>query len=149
MSMFQVSYINKTIIDEIIYILENNNIVAVNEESCTIKGFQTDNIINLFKTDLLKKILPMEDFYKKIFHLHYIYYYLNGYQMEHNHIKTEKYSFILYLNNADGNTIFKEPISESISPELGKLIFFSSDIMHRSEISTNGKKVLVGAVDKV
>ena len=147
--MFRVSYIDKTVIDEIIYILENNNIVSVNEETCTVKGFQTNNIINLFKTDLLEKILPEEDFYKKIFHLHYINYNLNGYQKEHNHIKTEKYSFILYLNNADGNTIFEEPIKKSISPELGKLIFFSSDIWHRSEISTNGKKVLVGAVDKI
>ena len=148
--MFRISYIDKTIIDEIIYILENNNIVSVKEETCTVKGFQTNNIINLFfKTDLLKKILPEEDFYKKIFHLHYINYNLNGYQKEHNHIRTEKYSFILYLNNADGNTIFEEPIKKSISPELGKLIFFSSNIWHRSEISTNGKKVLVGAVDKV
>ena len=147
--MFRISYIDKTIIDEIIYILENNNIVSVKEETCTVKGFQTNNIINLFKTDLLEKILPEEDFYKKIFHLHYINYNLNGYQKEHNHIRTEKYSFILYLNNADGNTIFEEPIKKSISPELGKLIFFSSNIWHRSEISTNGKKVLVGAVDKV
>jgi len=147
--MFRVSHINKTIIDEIIYILENNNIDSVNEETCTVKGFQTNNIINLFKTDLLKKILPEEDLYKKIFHLHYINYNLNGYQKEHNHIRTEKYSFILYLNDADGNTIFEEPIKKSISPELGKLIFFSSDIWHRSEISTNGKKVLVGAVEKI
>ena len=147
--MFRISYIDKNIIDEIIYILENNNLVSKNDETCTVKGFQTNNIINLFKTDLLEKILPEEDFYKKIFHLHYINYNLNGYQKEHNHIRTEKYSFILYLNNADGNTIFEEPIKKSISPELGKLIFFSSDIWHRSEISTNGKKILVGAVDKV
>ena len=34
------------------------------------------------------------NFYKKIFHIHYIEYFLNGYQEEHNHINSEKYSFI-------------------------------------------------------
>ena len=148
-NMFRVSYIDKTIIDEIIYILENNNIVSVNEKTCTVGGFQSNNIINLFNADLLKKILPEENLYKKIFHLHYISYDLMGHQKTHNHIKTEKYSFILYLNDTDGNTIFEEPIKKSISPELGKLVFFSADIWHRAEISTNGKKILVGAVDKI
>ena len=76
----------------------------------------------------------------------------NGYQtsniVEHDHKKTEKYSFILYLNNSDGDTVFKEPVNKKITPKLGKLIFFDSDISHRAEISNEGKQVLVGAIDE-
>ena len=146
--MFKVSYIDKKIIDKINFILENNNLIK-DDKTCTVGGYQTNNIVDLFSEDLLKEMIPEEDFYKKIFHLHYINYNLNGYQRRHKHDLTEKYSFILYLNNANGDTIFEEPINKRISPEIGKLILFSSNIWHMSKISNNRKRVLVGAVDKI
>ena len=145
--MFKIMYIDKTVINKIVSLLENNTF-PVDQDNCTVNGFQSKNIINIFSKNLLKKILPFKDFYKKIFHIHYIKYYLNGYQERHNHIKTEKYSFILYLNDAKGDTIFEEPIKKRISCEMGKLLYFSANIWHKAEMSPDEKKVLVGAVDR-
>ena len=140
-------YIDQKVINKIISMLENNTL-PVDSDTYTVNGFQSKNIINIFSKNLLKKILPFKDFYKKIFYIHYIKYYLNGYQERHNHIKTEKYSFILYLNDAEGDTIFEEPIKKRISCEMGKLLFFSANIWHKAEMSPDEKKVLVGAVDR-
>ena len=139
-------YIDKRVINKIVSILEKTTF-SVDPDNCTVNGFQSENIMNIFSENLLKKILPFKDFYKKIFHIHYIKYYLNGYQERHNHIRTEKYSFILYLNDANGDTVFEEPVKKRISCELGKLLLFSSDIWHRGEMSSNEKRILVGAVD--
>ena len=38
-------------------------------------------------------------------------------------------------------------VKKRINCETGKLLFFSSDIWHKAEMSTGEKKVLVGAVD--
>ena len=145
--MFKIMYIDQKVINKIISMLEDNTL-PVDSDTCTVNGFKSKNIINIFSKNLLKKILPFKDFYKKIFHIHYIKYYLNGYQERHNHIKTEKYSFILYLNDAKGDTIFEEPIKKRISCEMGKLLFFSANIWHKAEMSPDEKKVLVGAVDR-
>jgi|TARA_R110002012_G_scaffold299716_1_gene498947 hypothetical protein len=146
--LFKQLQIKKEIIDQIESILNKYKFEDVSFNKCTKNGFQTDNIVNLFSKNILKKILPINDFYKKIFWIHYIKYNKNGYQTEHNHSKTEKYSFILYLNDSDGDTIFKEPINKRVIPKLGKLIFFNSCVLHRAEMSNEGKKILVGAVEK-
>jgi len=146
--LFKILNIPEKTITKIISILRKNTFEDVSNIHCTENGFQTKNIVNLFDKSLLKKILPIDDLYKKIFWIHYIKYNQNGYQKEHNHQTTEKYSFILYLNNADGDTVFKEPINKRITPELGKLVFFNSSLMHRGEMSNRNKEVLVGAVDK-
>ena len=66
--MFKVSYIDKKIIDKINFILENNNLIK-DDKTCTVGGYQTNNIVDLFSEDLLKEIIPEEDFYKKILFL--------------------------------------------------------------------------------
>tara|TARA_Y100001951_G_C11092813_1_gene157677 strand:- start:92 stop:541 length:450 start_codon:yes stop_codon:yes gene_type:complete len=147
--MFKVIKISKDVIKKIYLIIKKNNYKEYTSSTCpTRNGYQSENLIKLFNKNLLKKILPLDDFYKEIFHIHYIEYFLNGYQEEHHHKRTEKYSFILYLNNSDGDTVFKEPINKRITPELGKLIFFNSEVLHRGERSSTNKKILVGAVEK-
>jgi len=146
--LFKKLQIEKKTIDQIKSILSKHKFKDVSYNKCTKNGFQTDNILDLFSKNILKKILPIDNFYEKIFWIHYIKYNKNGYQTEHNHSETEKYSFILYLNNSDGDTIFKEPINKRVIPELGKLIFFDSNVLHRAEMSNKGKEILVGAVDK-
>ncbi len=117
--------------------------------TCTENGFQTGNIINLFSKSLIKKILPTKKMYEGLFHFHYIKYNQGGFQAEHNHDKTEKYSCIVYLNSMeDGYTIFKKPINKKILPEKGKVIIFDADILHSAEESSAGKEILVGAIDK-
>lgn len=146
--LFKETIIPEETIKDILSLINKYNFKDISNESCTKNGYQTPNIVNIFNEDILKKILPFDNFYKKIFWMHYIKYHKNGYQVEHNHKKTEKYSFILYLNDSDGDTIFKGPINKKITPELGKLIFFDSNILHRAEISNKGKQVLVGAIDE-
>jgi hypothetical protein len=112
-------------------------------------GFQTPNIINLFNDEILKEIIPFNDFYKKCFWIHYIKYRKGGFQLRHDHKETENYSFILYLNDSDGNTYFEDPINLSIAPKEGRLVVFDASIIHSAEKSFSNKEILVGAVDKV
>ena len=146
--MFKEMYINKSTIKKIYLILNKLKYEDSSKGTYTVNGFQTPNIVKHFNKKLLKEILPIEDFYKKVFHLHYIKYKEYGFQRTHNHKKFEKYSFILYLNNSDGDTIFGEPINRRIMPEFGKLIFFDSSILHQAEMSCKGKEILVGGVDQ-
>ena len=147
-SMFIEKNISSSVIDEINLLLTKNIFEDKSEKTCTHEGFQTPNIVNLFNENLLKRILPIKNYYKEVFHIHYIYYLSGGYQEEHNHEKTEKYSFILYLNDSDGQTFFKKPVNKKITPKERKLIFFNSNINHGGEKSFKGKKILVGAVKK-
>ena len=148
--MFIEKNILKTTIKEINALIAKNNFEDVSEKTCTQHGFQTPNIVSLFNEELLQKILPIKDYYKEIFHLHYINYLSGGYQREHHHKSTEKYSFILYLNDSDGKTFFRfgKTFFRKFVPKKGKLIFFNSSIFHGGEKSFKNKKVLVGAVSK-
>ena len=147
-TLFKETTIPKRTVKDIISIIQQYDFEDISNISLTKNGYQTHNIVDIFDEDMLKKILPFDNFYKKIFWIHYIRYYKNGYQIEHDHSKTEKYSFILYLNDSDGDTIFKEPLNKRVTPKLGKLIFFDSNVLHRAEISNKDKQILVGAVDE-
>jgi hypothetical protein len=113
--------------------------------TCTVNGFQTVNIFSYnFTKEIKEQLSKLINKDLNLFHVHLIEYIDNGEQLAHNHERTEDYSFILYLNNADGNTVF-ENIGE-VKPEKGKLIFFKSDLMHYGKPSIKGKKVAVGAL---
>tara|TARA_Y100001951_G_C11144743_1_gene185680 strand:- start:131 stop:580 length:450 start_codon:yes stop_codon:yes gene_type:complete len=123
--------------------------VDVSKETCTENGFQTSNMLDLFNQNLLKKILPIKEIYDGIFHMHYIKYSQGGFQKEHNHAKTEQYSCIIYLNNADdGCTVLKDPVNKKIIPQKGKVIVFDAKISHFAEKSFGGKEIIVGAINK-
>ena len=137
----------KEIKDVLHELITNNDFKDASKKTATRHGFQTPNIVNLFSKKLLKKILPIENYYTDINYIHYIYYFPGGWQDEHLH-KDEQYSFILYLNDSDGPTFFKEPINKKITPQKGKLIFFGAQILHGCEKSFKNKQILVGAVNK-
>tara|TARA_R110000803_G_scaffold170230_2_gene233254 strand:- start:890 stop:1999 length:1110 start_codon:yes stop_codon:yes gene_type:complete len=147
-NMFKYVYyeIDETIINEIIKIIDSYEGINVSNETCTEKGFQTDNILHLFPKKLLKKIIPINKLYKRIFHIHYIKYNKGGYQKEHFH-PSDDYSFILYLNNSDGNTVLKNPVNKKFSPKKGKIVIFNGKIVHCGEPSFKEKKILVGAIN--
>ena len=147
--MFIEKSIPKATVKEINSLIAGASFEDASEKTCTKHGFQTPNIVSLFDEKLLQKILPIKNYYKDIFHIHYINYLSGGYQDEHHHKYTEKYSFILYLKDSDGKTYFKDPVNKKITPQKGKLIFFNSSIPHGGERSFKNKKVLVGAVKHV
>jgi|TARA_E500000318_G_scaffold75294_2_gene69887 hypothetical protein len=142
--MLSKNKIENKIVNNIINIINKNKnkFFDTSHETATKNGFQTPNIVNLFDDSLKKQILNGHDFYKDIFHIHYIEYYQNGAQEEHDHFKTEEYSFILYLNDAIGNTFFENDV---ISPEKGLLVIFDSRLKHKS-LNCYNKKILVGAI---
>ena len=128
-------------------ILKDNN-YRTDAKTWTINGFQTDNILNLKTTHELAKNLLKE--IKKdldLFWIHLIEYNQAGAQTAHDHSMTEDYSFILYLNDSDGNTVF-ENVCE-VSPKKGKLVLFKSDIKHYGKPTTTNKKVAVGALKSI
>ena len=137
--------IDEDTIDKVMEIVSRCNEGHISPSCCTKKGFQTINIVDKFSNNILKKIVPKDELYKKIFHIHYIKYQEGGYQEEHLH-QPDEYSFILYLNNADGDTFLKEPINKKITPEKGKVIVFNAKILHYALPSYKQKQVLVGAI---
>jgi|TARA_R110000782_G_scaffold37539_3_gene88804 hypothetical protein len=115
----------------------------------TVNGFQTPNISNdvsiKIKKQLLKNIFKPSD----ISHLHLIRYNKGGRQELHTH-SNEVYSFILYLNDSDGDTVFLfEDRTIFEKPKKGKIIFFNAKIPHKAKISYKNKRVLVGALKPV
>ena len=88
--------------------------------TCTKNGFQSSNILEYEVPREISKLI-MKEVNKdlNLFHIHLIEYFNQGEQLAHNHKNTEDYSFILYLNDSDGNTVF-ENIGE-ITPKRGKL----------------------------
>lgn len=149
--MYHVDKLENNIINFSLNLLEKfkKNKKDISFNTFTKNGFQTPNVIKHYtdknKKLLLKNLFKIED----LFHLHLIEYYKEGYQDLHDHKKTEKFSFILYLNDSDGETIFHfkdRKITEI--PVKGKIIYFNSDILHLSTKSYLNKKVLVGAINK-
>tara|TARA_R100001015_G_C4612436_1_gene167962 strand:+ start:957 stop:1418 length:462 start_codon:yes stop_codon:yes gene_type:complete len=120
--------------------------------TCTKNGYQTKNIISLFKKSLIKRMVKYKNFHEHVFHIHYIEYNEGGYQELHSHETTEDFSFIIYLNNSDGNTKFYEVLKGQppviVKPEEGKIVIFSSHFGHEASISNKNKKILVGAIFK-
>jgi hypothetical protein len=145
--MFQCIYykIDTKIVDQILKIIRDNKIESCPVITATKNGYQSNNIVKLFNTNILKKIVPINELYKKIFHIHYIRYNKGGYQEEHLH-KPDDYSFILYLNNSDGDTVIKHPINKKFTPKKGKIVVFNGKILHYAEPSFKNKKILVGAM---
>jgi hypothetical protein len=143
---FQISDKLVNMFVEKLQIFKNANL-SCKDQTFTENGFQTDNILNYeHSRELADKLLIEINKNLDLFHIHLIEYFTNGHQSGHNHKTTEDYSFILYLNDSDGNTVFKE-LSE-IKPQKGKLIFFKSDFWHYGRPSTMNKKVAVGALKK-
>jgi hypothetical protein len=123
---------------------------GITEETCTINGFQTNSLHNEKYMqpylDYIISLLPSNKLKHRWFHM--IDYNKTGYQKEHNHIKTELYSYIIYLEdsnsgitflNLDNNKIFIKPIKNMI-------IFFPAYIMHGGYEVIDNKKVAVGAL---
>jgi|TARA_R100001086_G_C11716993_1_gene225817 hypothetical protein len=137
--------LDKEIIKKILNIIKKYKGLDCSDKTCTNNGFQTENIIELFNLNILKKIVPVNNLHEKIFHLHYIKYGKGGWQKEHFH-EPDDLSFILYLNNSDGDTVLKYPVNKRFTPKKGKIIVFSGKISHYAEPSFKGKKVLVGAI---
>jgi len=137
--------IDKTTLNEVTKIIDSHQGINVSHTTCTENGFQSDNILHLFSDKILKKIVLINNLHKLIFHIHYIKYNRGGYQTEHIH-ENDEYSFILYLNDSDGNTVLGNPVNKKFSPKKGKIIIFSGKIVHYSEPSFKEKTVLVGAM---
>ena len=141
--------IDHSLVDELIKSLDLFKSVqfAAPDETATRNGFQTGNILKFDSSRaLISEILKdvIKDKKVECFHVHLIEYFKGGYQEEHDHANTEDYSFILYLNDSDGNTVFKDGLS--IKPEKGKLVYFKSDLIHWGEESNLSKKIAVGAL---
>ena len=133
--------------------LKSNNIGVPIDLTYTKQGFQTNNLMDNEKVKpYLNKIidlLPAKDFKHRWFHM--IDYDVNGIQEEHNHIETEIYSYILYLESSNtGQTYFnlRNHSQMFIQPVKNTIIFFPSWLMHGGLKVLDNKKVAVGALIK-
>ena len=118
------------------------------ENTYTINGFQTVNILELDSTkELSNRLSKHINKNLELFHIHLIDYNSNGQQDIHDHKETEDFSFILYLNDSDGNTVFED--FGEVDPKKGKLVLFKSDIKHYGKPTFTNKKVAVGALKSI
>jgi hypothetical protein len=105
-------------------------------------GFQeiAENIVSLFPNG--------NEIFKCSF-LQFVEYYDGGWCKEHDHSRTEDYSFIVYLNTttSGGKTIFfADGVVVAHRPIKGKVVFFPSRFKHLAEPNVGNKIVFVGAL---
>ena len=135
------------------------NLPSQHEEKphiCTKKGYQTYDITTYlndsYKKDLTKRYFDIKD----LFYMHCIHYYPNGYQHLHDHAHSEKYSFVAYLNDADGDTVvyLKSPLEYKntkeyrFTPKKGKIVYFPGHLPHEGLLTTGNKRVAVGSLQR-
>jgi len=130
---------------------------------CTLNGNQTPNVLSQIDPNIVAQIktnylLPsiniIKGWYKlediEIDSIHLIEYLNQGKQTIHNHENWEDYSWIIYLNDSDGDTIFYTfPKHIQISPKKGKIVIWKSYIDHEGLESLKNKKVVVGSIKEI
>ena len=146
--MIYITHIDNDTVDKINSTLNSLVIEEETGDRATRGGFQSVNIRHGFDYRILTRFLPFDFAYRTDW-IHYIEYDVGGFQKRHKHEKHEKFSWVLYLNDSDGDTLFYTEGSIRVSPRKGKLVVFSSDIEHEAMTTMMGKKVLVGGIDKI
>ncbi len=148
--MYHIQYLNSKIVNYFNEKLDGyikNNYRYTESKVETVNGFQTPNIVKEIKPKIKEQLLNGLFKTSNLIHLHLIHYNKGGRQGLHIH-PHEVYSFILYLNNADGDTIFNFKDRTIIEkPKKGKIIFFNAKIPHKAKTSFKYKRVLVGAIE--
>lgn len=145
------SKVENYIVDHILEHFDYLKFRTLNQISvtCTVSqtGYQTGNAITPFLkkelTPVLEKISKEETNFT---YLHCVEYHAGDYQGMHDHMASDKYSFIIYLNDTDGDTVFQYPNNEivRVTPEKGKIVVFNSDILHGSEPTTGLRLIAAG-----
>lgn len=142
----------------------NNPKLVCKQKTNTINGKQSINLIdnldknlrisftNEFLMPVVKDFLGLYTISGIDFdYLHVIKYNKGGKQNKHTHNIYEDYSFILYLNDCEGHTIFYPSGGDPklISPKRGKIVVFPSYLVHEATISTIEKRVVVGSIREI
>ena len=134
---------------------EKNNYLEGKNDTATVNGKQTKNILELNDNETNKKLNSLIELIEnkskcklKYQWVHLVRYNKEGYQDMHRHDYNEDISLIIYLNTCtDGKTEFlineKRKIKFFRHPEKGKCIMFLSSISHRALPSSENKTVLV------
>ena len=141
---------NDDLINELLDLLEywkaRTPILEIrNAKNKTQNGYQTGNVLYPTLHSKLVKELKLEEYSFDLMHL--IEYFEGGYQDAHNHEEYEDKSFILYLNDSDGDTVFyRDNEVISTKPKRGKLVVFDANIQHQGLESKLNKKVAVGGL---
>ena len=145
------NYVTDNLLSKLDELKNKNNGLPHNNNSCTKRGFQTNNLSNdVSIEDTLYKILSYlpypNDYQYRWFHM--IDYEQGGLQEAHDHAQTEDYSYILYLTscNHGGETCLKLQHELQIKPKKNTLIFFPSTVLHWGRTTIDHKKVAVGAL---
>lgn len=145
--------IDHLVVDQILDICQNHKDNNPNSDTnvCTVMGYQSGNLVsNKELHNIVMKFIRDRRYLDfKLRWLHYIDYDEGGYQKSHNHEKTEKLSFILYLTDCQmgGETVISDGDTEyKFLPQKGRLIVFNAKNYHSAMPTIDKKKVLVGAL---
>ena len=103
--MIYITHIDNDTVDKINSTLHSLVIEEETGDRATRGGFQSVNIRHGFDYRILTRFLPFDFAYRTDW-IHYIEYDVGGFQKRHKHEKHEKFSWVLYLNDSDGDTVF-------------------------------------------
>lgn len=154
--IYTVTVPDKIVEDSISYINSKDFSVLDNikESVCTFGGKQTENILNQKEINLISNGLfnVIESGFGEacpkfeIVHIHAIDYMQGGYQIPHTHMDTENFSFVLYLDDTESETLFwVNGDIKGFKSEKGKLLVFDSRLLHWATPTNTRKRVIVGA----
>ena len=125
---------------------QNQDLIDVTH-SCTVNGLQSKNVIDYFSYEQRQELVQDLFHPETIRWLHLIEYNDGGYQKPHSHEHLEEWSFILYLNDSDGDTVlYFNDVDWHVHPVRGNIVYFKSDVLHEGLVSTKNKKILVGSI---
>ena len=153
--------VSPSVVNNLTRVLEYSvdNYSDSSEGTCTVNGYQTENVINLINPDVLSEIKSCslvhvnnmaEDYAFDdilIDYVHIIKYNVGGYQTLHNHYETEDMSFIIHLSDTTSATVFKHyDYEERITGKVGDMLVFNSCISHYGDVVKEKKVVAVGSI---
>jgi len=162
--------LNESVCDKLVDRLEHirKNKLSENPNITFFKsqGYQSDNLLIIEDSDIMEFAMMIRYHLAKSFgldqedlcfaFLHFLDYGEQGFMEEHDHKDKEDLTFLLYLNDCDdGATVFylnhanessRNRSEIKIFPKKGKIAVFNATIPHRSEITTNSKKIFAGGL---
>ena len=117
----------------------------------TRNGYQVGEILDKVNDSYKKGLLKDHFDIDRLHYMHMIHYYNEGYQKIHSHVHSEEFSFLMFLNDCDGDTVFffEDGQFINVTPECGKIVYFSGNLAHEGRKSSGGKRVVVGGIDKI
>ena len=111
-------------------------------EGCLLTHNLIESIPSEYRQEIVKDFFP----YDALFHLHIIKYPKGGELNYHTHIKFEKKSYIVYMDDVGGTTLQTPEGELFVKSERRKIIWFNSEFPHKAITNNQIRYVAAGGI---